>query len=600
MGGKRALVALGFCLASCASEPPKVVAPPPPPPEPAAPAASYTYAPPAGPVEDSKKALAAAASEKDPHERCRLLNEAALLDPSSVPARRARAESRCVAAVELIADAKFVFGASKDVDAARLLRDIALRAEDTAALRDAANAFVELKDFYDAAAAFGALGDQVAAASAYEELAKNRAAKGAAVDALDAKLSALIARARSKTPVLAQLDALLDEAVEAKKSYGAAWVGPKYLEVLAAARNGGEDTGALALKANKRGLFAGAESLFEIERGIASARSGKEPTALLARVGAPGYPPERALLAVALKDCGARLGHARAYSAMPAAALRLDDDVEWARSKCAGTAARSSLIAPRDPADVADAKGIVDPPAQRLRTLAIVKKRPDDIAAAAWAALVADYFPPAGVAGDPAVQEALWFRSLAASGKPSFPRAKAYVDAMRASVEADFPRKLAFPVALILEQARLMTVDSKHGWEEIAAVVVQDCGAGLAGACLPTEAARLSHATDLVRSPRPFVLATHGPKFSKADFADARVRLDVIVALITWQKNVKQATALRGPGYGPFAGPEAALASAMLAAVVGNCVPARAMLKEAGPLEPEYGDAWAFIKKTCG
>lgn len=603
MGGKRALVALGFCLftcASCASEPPKVVSPPPPP-EPAAPAASYTYAPPTGPLEDSKKALAAAAGEKDPHERCRLLNEAALLDPSSLEARRARAESRCAAAVELLADAKFVFGSGKDVDTARVLRDVAVRAEDTAALRDAAAAFVELKDYYDAAAAFVTLDDHVAAAAAFDGLAENRASKGAAVDALDAKLSAIIERARSKTAVLAQLDALLDEAAEAKKSYGAAWVGPKYLEALAAARNGGEDTAALALKAQKRGLFAGAELWFEIERGIASARAGKEPSALLARVRtSPLDAPTRALFAVALKDCGARLGHARAHAALPEAPLRLDDDVAWARGKCAGTAARPSLVSPRDPPDVADAKGIVDPPAKRLRTLAIVKKRPDDVAAAAWAALVADYFPPAPLNADPAVQEALWMRSLAAAaGKPSITRAKAYVDALKTSVEADLPRALAAPVALLLEQARLMTVDSKHGWEEIAAVVVQDCGVGLAGACLPTEGARLSHATDLVRSPRPFVLATYGPKFSKDDFADARVRLDVIVALITWQKNVKAAIKLRGPDYGPFPLPEGALASAMIAANAGNCSAAKTIAKDAAPLTQAYADAFAHLSKTC-
>src|SRR4051812_7469456 len=78
--GKIACLVLVF--AGCAAEPPPKVEAPPAPPLVESPAASYTFAPPIGPVEESKKALAQAAAEKDPHEKCRLLGEAAILDPN--------------------------------------------------------------------------------------------------------------------------------------------------------------------------------------------------------------------------------------------------------------------------------------------------------------------------------------------------------------------------------------------------------------------------------------------------------------------------------------------------------------------------------------
>jgi hypothetical protein len=599
-GGKIALIALVF--AGCASDPPPPRTPPPAATVPSLTVApSYTFAAPIGPVEESKKALAAAAAEKDPHERCRLLGEAAILDPNSFAARRARAESRCAAAIDLLADAKAVFAIRRELDTAQILRAVATRAGDTAAMKDAADALNELKDPYDAAALYVAIGDHAKAAAALEELAANRNAKGASVDALDAKLSAIIEHARSKKPVLTALDGLLDAVLDAKKNYGTAWTAPKFLEALAAARSAGEDTNALATKAQKKGLFAGAEDAFEIERAIAAVRSGKPtPDALLAKVRAKlNDPAARALLAVTSKECGARLGHARAHAALGDAALRLDDDVEWVRSKCAGQPARAAWII-REPADVADAREITDPPAKRLRVLSLVKLRPDDIAAAAYAALVADYFPPSSVINDPVVQESLFRRSLAQStGKPSLARTRAYVDALRASVESDVPRASAEKIALILEQARVMTVDTRPGWEEIAAFVVKDCAAGLPGKCFDTEVTALSHATELLRSPRPFVLASHGMKLSKEDFADGRVRLDVIFALLTWEKHVKEATQLRGPAYGLFPGPEGHLANALLAATAGNCGPAKISLKEAAALAEPYADAFAYIAKAC-
>lgn len=597
--GKTTLAALIFVLSACAAEP-KPAAVPMPPETVAAPAPSYTYAPPTGPIEESRKALANAHAEKDPHERCRLLQEAAILDPSSFDARRARAESRCAPALDLLADARFVFSARRDAETAAILKNLALRAEDAAAMKEAAEAFLEQKDFYNAAAMFVALGDHVRAATAFRDVAVNRAAKGATVDALDARLAGIIESARAKTKVVPALEAILDAAIDAKKSYGAAWVAPKFIEALAAARNAGEDTAALASRAEKQKLFVGAEDAFEIERAIAASRSGKpEPTALIARVRTRASDPAvRALLAVTAKSCADRLAHARAHKSFGEAALRLDDDVDWARSKCTGTVARTSLFAPHDPADVADAKGIVDPPVRRSRTLALVKLRPDDVAAAAWAALVADYYPPASLLSDPAVQESLWDRSLAATtGKPSLARTRAYVDALRATVEADVPRATAELIASILERARIMTVDSRPGWEEIAAFVVQDCAARLPGKCLKTES--LAHSTELLRSPRPFVLATHGMKLSKEDFADPRVRLDVIFALVLWEKHLKEAILLRGSSYGPFTGPEASLASALIAATAGNCVAARVLQKEAAALNAEYADADAYLAKSC-
>lgn len=598
---RRGKIALGALIFS-ACAPPAVVAPkaPPAPPIYEAPAPSYTFAPPIGPIEESRIALAAASATKDPHEKCKLLLDAATLDPSSFDARKTRAESRCAAAVELLPDAKFVFGARRDLTTALLLRDVAARAADRDAQRNAADALLELKDFYDAAAVLAAIGEHALAAKAFDEVAAARTEKGATLDALDAKLAGTIERARAKVKVVASLESMVDTIVEAKKSYGAAWIAPKYIEAIAAARNAGEETSALAAMASKKGTFVGAEEAFEIERAIAGARDGKEPSALILRVrGKLGDPAVRALLAVTIKDCAARLGHARAHAALPDAALRLDDDVAWVRSKCPGTPARASYAAPRDPPDVADVRGIVDPPARRLRTLALVKARPDDIAAAAWAALVADYFPPTNVIGDPAVQEALFDRSLAqATGKPSLARARAYVDSLRATVEADIPRATAEMIATVLERARIMTVDTRPGWEEIAAFVVKDCAAGLPGKCLKTES--LAHSTELLRSPRPFVLATVGMKLSKEDLADPRVRLDVIFALLVWEKHMKEAMLLRGPAYGPFVGPDGALASALIAATAGNCAAARALQKDATALTTDYPDAFAHIAKSCG
>lgn len=600
MRGKRALLSLGISLVACGT--PKLPPPPPPPPVATveAPAPSYTYAPPTGPVEDAKKSLAAAASEKDPHERCRLLNEAATLDPTSLEARRSRAGSRCAQASELLADARAVFAASKDVESAKLLRDVATRAEDTTSMKEAAETFVAQKDFYDAAALYVALGDHARAAAAFDELAAHRSSKGASVDAFDARLSAEIERARSKKPTVATLDGLLGSALEMKKSYGAAWVGPKFLEALAAARNAGDDTSALAAKANKKGLFVGAEDAFAIERAIATKT---DATALVLRVRSRlDEPAVRALLAVHSKSCPEKKAHARAHSYLGEAAMRLDDDVLAVLHACVDATSRTTMVPVKESADVADAIAIVDPPRKRARVLAIAKARPDDVSAAAWAMVIADHTPPTSMENEPTIQDALLVRNTATSmGKPSAARARAYVKALQGTVEAEIPRAIAPRIAQTLELARMLTVDTKPGWEEVATALLKDCAAGLAGPCLTSEseAPILRRATELLRGLRPFVLAAHGAKLSKADFADPRVRLDVIFGLVTWDKQLQRANLLRGPGYGAFPNPEGALANALVSAAVSNCAVARGLLKEASPLSAEYADAWAWIEKTC-
>lgn len=607
--GKRVLLATTL-LAGCAGEtPPPAVAPAPAPTVEPAPSSTGPSIVAKSPIDESRKSLAAALASTDARERCRLLLDATLLDSSSYEAQKARAESRCAPASELLPNARAAFGLKKDATSAMLLATVALRASERADALSAAEALegFDMPDKLAAARLYAKLGEHLRAAKVFGEVATARASKGATTDALDARLDAVIETARARKPAAATLAEALGAANNASKGYGDAWVAPKVVEALAAVRNGGEATDVLAKKAQKSGLFAGPaeQDAFAIERAIAAARAGKPKeaealvTKMRARVGNPAVRALQAVVARLSGSCADARAHARAHAWLSAEGMRLDDDVTWAKSCEPSGKERATVIAPVPSEEVADMRAIAetDPLHARARLDGIVKAHPDDVAA--WLAVI-DLAAPydrariAALAAS-ALPNEPWIRLAqiaTSSGAAQATAARAFATkVLPDTIESSAPRATASLAA----RALLAATSDDAAWDDVAESLVGSCSIGASSACLDGERApALGRATARLRKSRSKVLATRGIALSEADLAIPRVRLDVVLAVSALGDTAKASLFAAS-----LAGAEAALAKSAIAAASGKCPLATESKKAAASLATDYADAFAKIDGKC-
>lgn len=590
--GKRAGAIGLFCglFVACASEPPRVAeAPPPPPP---AMATTANTAAPLSPIELSKRALAEASSASDPHERCRLLQEAALLDPSSIDARLARAESRCAFARELLADARAAFAARHDQRSAEALASVAERSASRADQLAAAEVLAKL-DLTSKLAAARIFGGERAAAL-FDEVASAREAKGATVDALDARLDAAMARADAGKP--SGLMALVDAAAAASKSYGAEWIAPKLVEAIAAARVAGEASAAVAARAEKLGLFAtpAARDAFAIERAIAE---GKDVPRLHARVFDPAV---RALLVATAKDCATASAHARAHRRSTTEGLVLARDVARALKKACPNGEVTTVPTVVPPAlspELADIVVVarVEPLHARARLAQLVKESPSD--PAARRAIIetssksdALRLLDEAIAATPSEPGFHRFRVVLLEGHARAEAARQFTkNVLPTTVEARVARGLARDLGIVM---RLADGDDP-AWTDVAAALVSTCAVASTGACV--DGADLALATNRLRRGNNPLLAEKGLLLSPEDLASHQVRLDVIVALVD-RKKLAAAIKLRTAAW---TGEEASLADAVITANNGHCAVAKPAMTKAAALHVTHADVFARIAKTC-
>lgn len=604
--GKRAALASWACLGlGCASEPPpKPVEPPPPPVVEPAPTASTTATMVlTSPIDESRKALASALATTDAHERCRLLLEATLLDASSFEAQKARAESRCAPAAELLPNARAAFALKKDSVTATLLATVALRAGARADAMTAADALeaLDMPDKLAAARMLAKLGEHLRSAKIYADVAAARAAKGATTDALDARLDAVIETARAQKPAAAMLEEALGAANTASKGYGDAWVAPKVVEAIAAVRNAGEPTDALAKKALKSGLFAGPieQDSFALERAIAEARAGKPlaaqnlATKMRGRVSNPAVRALFTVLARVNGSCADAKAHARAHAWLSAEGMRLDDDVAWARA-CESTGKiKATVVAPIASDEVADMRAIADadPLHARARLDAITKAHPDDVAAwLAFMELAAPYDrAKVAAAAVAALPNEPW---IALADLPNHPAsARDFgVKVLGGVIESGLPRAIA-PIA-----AKAMLVASDDpGLDDVAEALVLSCANDGTSACLEGDRApALGRATFRMRKSRAKLFAVKGVALSQPDLALPRVRLDLSLSLVVLGDNTKAAIFAN-----TLSAPESALVKAFSAASSGKCVVVPEARKNAQPLANDYADVFAAIDGKC-
>jgi hypothetical protein len=612
--GKRAGAIALFCglFGACASEPPpRVDAPPPPPPV----VSSANTALPLSPIELSQRALAEASTTSDARERCRLLQDATILDPSSLDARVARAESRCAFASELLADARVAFAKRKDRKTAEVLAVVAERASSRADQKLAAEllATLDVSSKLIAARIF-AIDEPERAAVLFDEVALARESKGATLDALDARLDAAMARADAGKP--STLAPLVDTAAAAAKSYGAEWIAPKVVETIAAARLAGEDVTAIAERSEKLGLFAtaAARDAFAIERAIAT---GKDLARVHERVRDPAV---RVLLAANAKDCASASAHARAHHRLPHDGLVLARDLARVMKRVCPNgevAGRTTIVPPSLSPELADLLEVarVDSLHARARLEQFLKEHPGD-PGAHRAAIEIDLYSASGVkrAIDAAVAatDEPTFRGARVgtfSGHERALAAREFVSTtLQATIEARTPRALAQGIAAMLRAAY---DDTDAAWNDVASALVTACAASSIGACVPgppvLEGAPslvagsdpgptdLARATSRIRRSNPKLLADKGPLLSPEDLTSPLVRLDVIVGLVD-QKKIAPALKLRS---GSWVGPEASLADAVITAGNGNCALAKSALIKSMTLKDTHSDVFARIAKNC-
>lgn len=608
-GRKRARAALVFSLlCGCSAAPGPAPAPAPA----SAPAESNdtTAVVPPAPADESRRLLATAAVTTDAHERCRLLGEAALLDPSSVDARRARAESRCAPAIDLVADARAVFGSAKDGKSAALLATVATRAGSKVDALAAADALAggDAASKLLAARTFVRFGEHGRAAKAFRDLAFDRANAGAQLDALDAELESAIASAHAASPVEARsaIEKAIGRAAALEKSYGAAWIGAKLLDAMAALRNAGAVKEELALiaKAVQANAFAGIEpsDAVTIEHAIASARAGQPAQlaalaqALKLRIRDPGARAALAVHARVTGDCATAKAHARAHAWLAGEGLTLGDDVEWARG-CAGDPGAplvATVVRPEPELDVADAIAVAqaDPARARGRLEALRKERPNDVTIALAAIEVASVGDRARVTKEAiaAFPREPWVRVAGfASGERD---ANALLnDVLPKSVEGSQPRARAIVIAAAL------LAEGEADDEPLDEALLRACAAPGRAPCLQAkEASALPRAVHALRTKNGKLVAQLGPLLD--ELHDPSMRLDVVLACVD-ASALPMARMMSGPARGPFPAPEGDLARAAIAAADKNCAPAKGFLAGAKSIESVWPDVFARIAKTC-
>ncbi|MBK7398875.1 MAG: hypothetical protein IPJ34_21925 [Myxococcales bacterium] len=587
-------------------------APPPPAPKPVAPVVTATAEPvvvlPPSLQEESKRLLATAATTQDPHERCKLLSEAATLDPSP-EARLARAESRCAPATVLLEDARAVFAAKKDARSATVLATVATRAEAKVDALAAAEVLVAQPDVAAmglGARTFGRFGEFTRAASAYDLVAKARGDKGAVVDALDATIEAAMWTARAHGPdVKARLVAAIELAKGLVATYGAAWVRPRFVEAIAILRALGDPAGAKAVDAQaEKVLVLAQEEGHAIERAVADARAGKPEVAKLlakkVRAERLASPPHRALLAVVARvggKCGVARAHARAHANLPEATLTLADDVRWA-ADCDGNADEATLVPPRPVAVVDDATAVAVADPLRARSIleTWVGAHADDVAARlALAALLPSSARPAVLAGPTLAREPSLLLALveASTGSARADAARLLAAVLPSTVEAAVDPRATTPLL-----ARAMSfAGPEDGWLDVAEGLLHACAAPRKAKACADGPALLAASTHLRRT-RPAALCATGVALADADLGTARFRLDVTLAC-TSKKKLLPALSVTDEARGPFPSPEGALARAALATLQKKCPLARGNLVAASALKGEYPDEFAAVEAQC-
>jgi hypothetical protein len=605
---RRKTVAIGLVLSasmtSCGGPPP------PAPPAPTTSGSETSVALPPSPKEEAARVLAVAQVTANLVERCRMLDEATRLDPSSIEARSKRAESRCAPSAELVEDARVAFDLAHDVKTASTLAQIATRANRKGSALAACEVLVkgDATAKLLAARTYAFFAEHGRAAEAFTSGAADRAAAGATLDALDARLEAAaeLARAEKTDAARGLLLAELGHAANAGKSYGAAWVGPKLVEAVAALRNAGDEKSAALVseRAHAMGVFVTAEGrrASEIERAIAAARHGNgnalEAIVPFAKTRALDR-GARSALAVHARfsgKCAAASAHARAHEWLDAEGLRLDDDAAWARQCGAATGVPTSVVRPRPDLEIADAIAVAetDPSRARARVATIAKERPDDVAAAiAWLELA---LPP----DRPAIAAQVVQRM------PREPWLLATALPYLASRAQETKRLATEVVPATIEGV------SRAAGEVLAAAVAADATVPeldelLLRACFaapsqgPCVVAKLSpslaKAAHALRPVRRASLAKLGPTLADADLRDTSLRLDVVLALVG-EKKLAEARMLASPARGPFEGPESALARASIAAASGDCKSAKALFSSAN-VDASFADDLASTKKAC-
>ncbi len=574
-----------FCglIAACAGEPPPRAEAPPPPP-----VTTANTATPMSPIELSKRALAEASSTADPHERCRLLQDAAILDPTSVEARLLRAESRCAVASELLPDARAAFSTRKDQRSAEVLATVAERAGSRPDQLAAAEVLAKL-DITSMVTAARILGGERGAAL-LDAVASAREAKGSTLDALDARLEAAMARADAGKP--SGLMPLVDAAAAGSKSYGAAWIAPKIVEAIAADAH----SAAIAAHAEKLGLFAtaAARDAFAIERAIAE---GKDVPRLHARAFEPAI---RALLVVSAKDCATASAHARAHRRLAPEGLVLARDVARALAKVCPNGevnGPATIVEPRLSPELADLVEVarVEPLHARARLSSLLASEPSDAAVRRVAVEMSAKADTLRVIDEAiaAIPSEPYFHRLRVALLQGHARAEAartFVQTvLPTTIEARTSRALATELASVLHLAE----DDDPAWDDVAAALVSTCASASVGACVP--AAELAIATARLRRGNKKLLAEKGVALSPEDLASHLVRLDVIAALVD-QKKVAAALKLRTASW---SGAEAALADSLITASNGNCAVAKAAMTKTATLRVTHSDVFARIAKTC-
>jgi hypothetical protein len=295
-------------------------------------------------------------------------------------------------------------------------------------------------------------------------------------------------------------------------------------------------------------------------------------------------------------SCALAKAHARAHAWLRGDGARFDADVAWARA-CEGagelptTVVSTTVVRPRPDDEVDDLLSVLpaDPLRVRARLSSLVAERPTDVAvrlAAIEAAAPAERATVVGAAVT-ALPKEPWIQ-LAAVRDPM--TAQAFVQAVDGTLEAKIPRATAPILARAVDGAEGATLGV------VAERLIGVCAIGAKDACLRGDDARaLPRATFLLRTTS--VLLKSGPLLSNADLVDPRVRLDVVLALVA-AKQVPLATNVASPLRGAWAGPEASLARAAIAAAMKNCALAKSEGEKAKDLT-DYADVLATVAK-CG
>lgn len=574
-------------------------------------------------LEESRRLYAKATATSDARERCGLLREASTLDAANFEARAALGESRCAPARELIEDARAAFALQPGGKTAATLLAVAVRA---GSKRDAVSASAALEKGADldgrvaAARAMARFGEHGVAAAIFDAIAVERTSKGAQLDGIDARLEAVIERARAGAPAGKGLLEAIGEGTPAASTYGAAWVELKLVDAIAAVRAAGDENAAkeAVKQAKARRLLVAPETkrALEIAEAVAAARSpgGAKGGALAAlvsearRASHAEEPASRALLAVEARlagRCAEARAHAEAHDAAASNGLpRFDDDLAWARA-CSPSGPKVPSVVPSVASDAVEdavAVGAIDPLRGRAMLSARLDAAPDD--EAAILASIALARPDERLAlANAAIARLPELPGLRAARFALLPKGSR-ADEVRALVVTVLPKTIEVrgdPRAAAAFLARLLgeaPADDDPAARPLSEAIVHACAAkGATGRCGVRPAA-LRVAARVLRRGRAATLATDAPALTDDDLRDAPLRLDLVLALLDLGA-VRDARALASERRGRWSGAEQTLAEASLEAVDGKCSDARQRVARVGALDASFARDVAWVRERC-